>query len=361
MTLRNAGFTRVFRMSNQRCRLVELEAQPYNAEAPLQALAELITPTPLFYIRNHFDQPSIDPSRWRLTVDGWVEHPREVSLDEVQRLPERTVLVTMECAGNGRALMAPAPTGTPWAYGAVSTARFTGTPLCLLLDDVRLRQGVTEVIFVGADHGEVAPGRTVPFARSLPVAAACHPDTLLAWAMNGEPLTREHGFPLRLVVPRWYGVASVKWLTRISAQTEPFEGHFQTERYVYMSERRIPDGMPVTLMRVRSIIARPTDGAHLRFEPVEVAGAAWSGMGSISRVDLSVDGGHSWTAAELGTSPSPYAATPWRLLWTPLKPGTYPLLARATDSTGNSQPLEPIWNTHGYGNNVAHRIRVIVG
>jgi len=256
--------------------------------------------------------------------------------------------------------MVPVPSGTPWTYGAVSTATFTGAPLYLLLNQAKIGSEAVEVAFVGADEGEVEPRRLIPFARSLPVNAANDPDTLVAWAMNGEPLPTEHGFPMRLVVPRWYGVASVKWLVRITALSRPFDGYFQRERYVYVGERGTPEGAPVALMRVRAIIARPADGAEVALGPVEVVGVAWSGSGQISRTELSTDGGRSWTEAELGTPPSSYAATPWRFLWSPPRPSIYILMARATDSAGNTQPLHSLWNAHGYGNNVVHRVRVVV-
>jgi DMSO/TMAO reductase YedYZ molybdopterin-dependent catalytic subunit len=279
---------------------------------------------------------------------------------DLQTLPERTAIVTLEWAGNGRTRMNPVPPGTPWAYGAVGTARFTGTPLHLLLDQAGVGAEAIEVVFTGADQGEVEPGRVTRFARSLPLDVARHPDILLAWAMNGEPLPLQHGFPLRLIVPRWYGVASVKWLVGITVLSRPFEGYFQRESYVYVGERGTPEGTPVTLVRVRGVIGRPSDESKLPLGPVEVAGTAWAGTGPISRVEVSADDGRSWAEAALGTVPSPYAATPWRFVWVPPGPGTYTLMARATDSAGNTQPVEPVWNVYGYGGNVVHRIRVTV-
>jgi len=303
----------------------------------------------------------VDKDSWRLRIEGEVEQPLSLSLKEVQSLPSVTLAVTMECAGNGRKLMDPVPPGTPWACGAVSTVQFTGTPLYHLLDQAHVRPSAHETLFQGADQGEVAPGRVVPFARSLPLAVARHPHTLLAWAMNDQPLTAEHGFPLRLVVPGWYGMASVKWLARVSLLPGPFRGYFQQERYVYVQERGTPDNTPVTRMRVRAIMARPAQGARLKLGPVEVAGTAWSGEGPIARVEVSTDGGATWSQARLGRAYSEYAATPWSFLWTPPRPGTYTLVARATDAAGNLQPLESRWNTYGYGNNVVQWVRVTVG
>ena len=342
--------------------LVPIESNPFNAETPMRALTEPITPTRLFYVRNHFDVPRIDGETWRLTVDGEVERRLQLSLKELQSLPKRTEGVTMECAGNARARMVPIPKGTPFGDGAVGTARFTGTPLSLLLDQVTPLSEAVEVLFVGADKGEAEPGRVEPFARSLPLDAARKSGALLAWAMNDEALLPEHGFPLRLVVPGWYGVASVKWLTEISILQSPFNGYFQREQYVYVGERGggAPEGAPVTLMRVRSVIGNPSDGMSVAIGPVEIAGTAWSGFGSISKVEVSVDNGRSWTRAELRTALSPHAATPWRFTWNPQSPGRYSLMARATDSAGNVQPLDPVWNEHGLGNNAVHSVRITV-
>jgi DMSO/TMAO reductase YedYZ molybdopterin-dependent catalytic subunit len=203
----------------------------------MQALAESLRAAPLFYIRNHFDVPGLGAASWRLPVDGVVEHPLGFSVKDLQTLPERTAIVTLECAGNGRTRMNSVPPGTPWAYGAVGTARFTGTPLHLLLDQAGVGAETIEVVFTGADQGEVEPGRVTRFARSLPLDVARHPDTLMAWAMNGEPLPLQHGFPLRLIVPRWYGMASVKWARRDHRLSRPFEGYFQRESYAYAGER----------------------------------------------------------------------------------------------------------------------------
>ncbi len=338
--------------------LVTVEERPFNAESPLAVLAEPLTPPPLFYVRNHFDVPRLDPATWRLTVTGQVERPLELSLEEVRALPPRTVTVTLECAGNGRTLMTPTPAGTPWSFGAVSTARFTGTPLRSVLDRAGVRPDTVEALFVGADRGEVEPQRAEPFARSLPLEAARHPDTLLAWAMDGEPLSPDHGSPLRLVVPGWYGVASVKWLIEVALVPRPFAGYFQATKYVYVGEPGTPDGTAVTWMRVRAIIARPADGAKLPFGPVEVAGSAWSGAAPVLRVEVSADGGASWSEAGLGTPEHPHAAAPWRLSWSPPAPGSFTLMARAADRAGNIQPLEPVWNAQGYGNNAVQRVRV---
>ena len=339
-------------------KLVTIEEKPFNAETPLAELAREITPTDNFYVRSHFDLPQLDATAFRLAVEGKVESPRSWSLAEIHALPRHSITATLECAGNGRTRLEPAVPGVRWGFGAAGTATFAGTSLHHILDASTVRANAVEALFVGADRGEVGPGRMVAFERSLPLELARHPDTLLAWEMNGEPLTVEHGAPLRLVVPRWYAVASVKWLTHVRLLERPFEGHFQTEKYVYEREHGTSEKAPVSTMRVRSVIARPADGARIPRGVTEIAGTAWSGDARVERVEVSVDGGKSWREAALGRAVSEHAWAPWKISWNFAAPGPCLLLARATDAAGRSQPLESTWNAQGYGNNVAQQIRV---
>ncbi|HEU4882698.1 MAG TPA: sulfite oxidase, partial [Longimicrobium sp.] len=239
------------------------EAPPLNLEAPLHALVEPITPTDNFYQRTNFLIPEIDAAAWSLSIGGDVRNPLTLTLDDIQAFPARTVTMTMECAGNGRIRLVPLPPGHPWDLGAVSTGTFTGVPLRDVLERAGVGARALEVMFVGADAGEVDPDRTVRFERSLPLERAMHPDVLLAWEMNGEPLRPPHGYPLRLVVPGWYGVASVKWLTEIRLIDTPLDAHFQTERYIYLGEQGLADGTPVTAMRVRALIVQPAEDEPL--------------------------------------------------------------------------------------------------
>jgi sulfite oxidase len=339
--------------------LLTVTDRPFNAEAPLPALEAAVTPAALFYVRCNFDIPAIDASAWRLSVEGRVREPSSFTLAELQAMPWREVHATVECAGNGRSLMAPQPPGTAWGLGAVSTGVFGGTPLRHVLEACGLGEAV-EIVFEGADRGPVTGDAAVHFVRSLPRAAALHPDTLLAWTLNDQPLEPAHGFPLRLFIPGWYGMASVKWLTRIVAVSEPLRAHFQTERYVYRGHPEYAAGTPVTFMHVRSLITRPVSGAVLRGAPVPVRGIAWSGFGAVRRVEVSSDGGRSWEPARLLTPTSPWAAVPWEYEWPPAGPGEYRLMARAEDATGRIQPLDPVWNELGYANNAAHRVAVRV-
>ena len=347
-------------MKTEPLKLVPVTSRPLNAETPHAALLDEVTPTELFYVRNHFDAPQVRTSPWILAVDGALARPLSLSLDQLKELPGKTLLVTLECAGNGRASLNPAPSGTPWDLGAVSQARFTGTPLREVLGQLELSENAVEVLFVGADRGETRTGPTVPYARSLPLEVALHPDTLLVWEMNGEALPEQHGYPLRLVVPDWYGMASVKWLQQISIITEPFEGFFQKDDYVYVGEDGLADGTPVTAMRVRALIVQPAQGSSLTPGEVRIAGIAWSGHGALSKVEISFDQGKSWLETELDTAPSPYATQRWSYTWKPESPGQYNITVRASDSQGDTQPLSPRWNKGGYGNNSAHQVSVSV-
>lgn len=325
-----------------------------NAATPLSALTAPVTPNDQYYLRSHAEPPAIDIEAWRLVVKGGTE--RQLALSELRALPADSVIVTMECAGNGRSGMSPQPPGTPWGLGAASVAEFTGVPLARVLESVGLDEDIVEVLFTGADSSEAPSGQVETYRRSLPVAAALDPGVLIAWEMGGELLAPAHGAPARLVVPGWYGMASVKWLTEIEAIREPFRGYYQSDRYVYDGEDGIPDGTPVTTARVRSLITAPTEGDSVAGE-VEITGIAWSGDGAITAVEVSVDGGDDWQVATLHTPSAPHGPTFWALPWVQAR-GSYELVARATDVAGNVQPLEAVWNEHGYGNNAVHRVNV---
>jgi DMSO/TMAO reductase YedYZ molybdopterin-dependent catalytic subunit len=328
-----------------------------NAETPLHVLAEPVTPLASFFVRSNFAVPIIDADEWRLSVEGLVGEPATIGLRELQALGQSDVAAVMECAGNGRRLMSPQPEGTPWELGAVSAGVFTGVPLARVLATCAVDPAAVEIVFRGADSGALDDGRTVHFERSLPVARALDPSVLLVWAMNGEPLTPEHGHPVRLFVPGYYGVASVKWLECIEAVDTPFAGHFQAERYVYVGHPTHAEDLPVTRMHVRSLIAAPAEGDVVS-RTVVVRGSAWSGHGVVTRVMFSGDGGGTWQDAQLRVPSSTHAPTLWSCEWTPGGTGELELLARAEDSAGDIQPLEPVWNELGYANNVVHRVRV---
>jgi DMSO/TMAO reductase YedYZ molybdopterin-dependent catalytic subunit len=329
---------------------------PFNAETPERALATDITPSAHAYVRTNFGVPVVAGAP-RIEVTGTVRRPLSLTMDALNELQQRTITATMECAGNDRLGMHPLPAGEPWRHGALSTVTWTGFALADVLQQAECAPDAVEVLFSAADAGsrDDADGR-VRFARSLPVADALAADVLLAVEMNGEPLTPDHGAPVRLVVPGWYGMASVKWLTHIEVLRVPFAGYFQRERYVYDD----PSGVaPVDRMRVKSIITSPLDGAHSG-RRVAVEGWAWSGNGAITAVEVCVDGGNAWQPAVLGASVSAHAWTPWHMVLELPRAGRIVLRSRATDASGAVQPDVIVWNRLGYGNNAIRQVVVEV-
>ncbi len=306
----------------------------------------------------------VEARTWRLSVRGRIGRELSLSLDELRARPATTIAVTLECAGNGRAQLSPRPLSQPWLLEAVGTAEWTGIPLAQLLAEAGIDEGAVEVLFRGLDRG-IEGGEVQQYERSLPLAEARRDEVLLAYAMNGDPLPPQHGFPLRLVVPGWYGMTSVKWLEEITVLDRTFEGYQHTRSYRL---RQTPDepGEAVTRVLPRSLMVPPgipdfaTRDRLLERGPCTVRGRAWSGFGLIERVEVSVDGGMSWSEARLGSQPSPWSWRSWEWDWDPGEPATYELCCRATDADGNSQPLDARWNLGGYANNEVQRIPVTV-
>ncbi|HEU0025983.1 MAG TPA: sulfite oxidase [Ktedonobacterales bacterium] len=343
----------------------ELQLAARNHAMPAEAVRYPITPPGLHYLLIHFDIPFVDAASWRLSVDGLVERPRALSLDDLRSRPAVSLPVTLECAGNGRALLDPRPVSQPWLTEAVGTAIWMGTPLAPILNEAGLRPGAVEILFTGLDRG-VQGGETQDYQRSLTRDEALRQDVLLAYAMNGEPLLPQHGFPLRLTVPGWYGMTHVKWLGRITALAEPFRGFQQSVAYQIQTTDDGPM-TPVTRMLPRSLMELPgipdfqSRARFLLPGPCALRGRAWSGQGRVVRVEVSVDGGHSWQEATLGEAPegSPYAWRPWTCMWQAAS-GSYDLCSRATDETGLTQPLDAPWNTGGFSNNAVQHVTVEV-
>ncbi|MGI8914366.1 MAG: sulfite oxidase [Chloroflexota bacterium] len=344
-------------------RLVMVTREPFNAETPLADQLGVITPTTLFYVRNHFSIPTLKADEWRLTLDGEFHRPLQLTYRELRAMPSRTLLATLECAGNGRSGLQPKADGEPWNYGAASTAEWTGVSLATVLDGAGIKDSTTELVIEGADQGHVpAAERTIRYMRSLSPEQARQADTLLVYAMNGEVLRPEHGFPVRLLVAGWYGMASVKWVTRISATQEPFRGFYQVDRYVMAHpERGETTTTPLEAIRVRSIITDPGPGTTLAQGLHRLQGAAWSGVAPITRVEVSVDGGRQWQPAQLTSAAERYAWRRWEFHWQSATPGVVELRSRAFDDAGNSQPVEPEWNKLGYANNAIQVVTVTVG
>jgi DMSO/TMAO reductase YedYZ molybdopterin-dependent catalytic subunit len=341
----------------------ELQLAARNHGMPLEALRYPVTPVGLHYLLTHYDIPFVEAAGWRLTVGGLVERRLSLSLDDIRRRPAAEATVTMECAGNGRAQFEPRPFSQPWLQEAVGTARWRGAPLRPLLEEAGILDGAVEVVFTGLDRGlegEVEQS----YERSLPVHLALGEDAVLAYEINDGPLPPQHGFPLRLVVPGWYGMTNVKWLAAITAVDRPFTGHQQVNAYCLRTDE-MDEGIPLTRMLPRALMVPPgiPDFPMRRRTvspgPVVLEGRAWSGWGEVESVKVSTDGGGTWRPAELDEPESAWAWHAWRYEWA-ARPGEYELRCRARDAAGNEQPLEPAWNLGGYANNAAQRVRVTV-
>lgn len=342
----------------------ELQLAARNHGMPLEALRYELTPAGLHYLLVHFDIPEVDPAAWRLEVEGNVGAPLALSLEDLRARPSVSLVVTLECAGNGRALFEPRPISQPWLLEAVGNAEWTGTPLRALLEESGVGQGSVEVLFTGLDRG-IQGEVEQDYERALPLAEAMREDVLIAYEMNGAPLLPQHGFPLRLLVPGWYGMTHVKWLRRISVLTEPFGGFQHMRSYrVRTSEEEL--GTPVTRILPRSLMIPPgipeflSRSRMVEAGRVQLRGRAWSGSAAIERVEVSADGGSTWSDATLAALPSSlYAWRGWTFEWD-APAGEHELCCRATDGTGETQPLEPVWNLEGFTNNAVQRVSVVV-
>ena len=328
--------------------LIVRERNPENLEFPFSTLNSFITSKEQFFVRSHFGVPKLELDAWRLVIEGRVEEPYEIGFDELLRMPSHTVTMTLECAGNSRIFLSPKVGGVQWELGAVSTAEWTGVPLAAMLKRAGVKAGATEVVLEGADNGAIAkepvsPGK-IHYARSLPLAKALMPEVILAYRMNSEPLPPSHGFPLRAIVPGWYGMASVKWLTRVVVTDATFRGYFQTSDYSFWEQRdELPiQLLPVSEVEVKAEVARPALHEIIGADTIyRVYGAAWTGESEISRVEMSTDGGNRWEEAQLLGETVPYAWRFWEYYWrTPGQAGIYTLMARATDARGNVQAMQ---------------------
>lgn len=332
-------------------------ANPEDFEMPLDGFSTWITPTERFFVRSHFYRPELKLEEWRLKAG-------KLALDmaALRQFPRAELVGVLECAGNGRGLFKPGMPGVPWRYGAVGNARWTGVRMADVLRRAGFPSSVKHILCDGADEGI---GSAPDFARSIPIEKAMHADTLLAYEMNGAPLPPEHGFPLRVVAPGWAGDSWVKWLVEIRGLEAEYDGFFMKTAYRRPVKPVAPgtavnpaEMEPVTELGVKSVIASPVEGASVGPGQVTIRGAAWSGEAPVARVEVSTDGGRTWTAAELSPDQAPYAWRLWQASWTPPAKGPHALMARATDTRGRTQPMEPAWNPSGYLFNAVHRVNV---
>lgn len=342
--------------------LDELGLAARNHGMPLEAMRYDVTPLGLHYLLTHYDIPSASAADWRLSIGGHVRTPLELTLDDLHRRPQVTTPVTLECAGNGRAAMLPRPVSQPWLHEAVGTMEWTGTPLRPILELAGVTADAVEVVFTGADHG-VERGQEQDYARSLPLDEARLDDVLLATSANGQPLLPQHGFPLRLVVPGWYGMAHVKWLRTIEVVDHVFDG-YQQRAYRLRTSSDEP-GVPVTRIEPRALVVPPgwpdfmSRRRFLRPGRLMLEGRAWSGWGSISTVEVSTDDGTTWQQAEVEPAHHRHAWQRWMLPWTATT-GLHRLSARATDETGRTQESRPAWNRGGFTGPTTQSVDVLV-
>jgi len=333
-------------------------------ETPVEYFNSWLTPVPHFFVRNHMHEPSeLNADDWRLTIGGEVENPVTLKLAELSKLETHAVVNTLECAGNGRSLQRPQVPGIQWGKGAVSTARFSGPRLRDVLQRAAVKSSGKHVMFRGLDE---VPGKVPPFIRSIPIEKALDSDTLLATHMNGAALTQHHGFPARALVPGWIGAASCKWLTEIKVLENEFVGNFMSPAYRFPNQPVKPgdavkpeDTHPLTALNVKSVISGPADGASVKAGNVKVHGAAWAGEADVVKVEVSTDGGSTWTAANLSHERARYAWRLWSYEWK-AQGGNYAILSRATDSQGRTQPAVPAWNPSGYLYNAVDQVKVHV-
>ena len=369
--------------------LTEVQLANRNSGIHLEVLKHDVTPVGMHYLLSHFDIPYVQSADdWQLAVGGLVDTPLQLGFTQLTEMPRLKQTVTLECAGNGRALMDPRWRSMPWSSEAVGTASWTGTSLKHVLALAGLKNNATTVVFSGADKG-VDNGSVHRFERSLAINDALSEEVMLAWQINDQPLPPQHGYPLRLIVPGWYGMASVKWLDSISITDQPFTGYQQVKTYNFRTSEDDP-GRPVTTMRVRSLMIPPgipdffTRRRLLQRGTTILEGRAWSGAGTpVTRVEIAVkrlpdneelnrrlpaDGSKSasdssadliWKDAELRSTSERYSWCGWQLKHD-FEAGHYRLRCRATDASGSIQPLEAPWDKAGFGNNAVHTLDVWV-
>jgi sulfite oxidase len=347
------------------------QEQPLNAETPLKLLRhDYVTPRELFYVRNHGSLPAVDPANYRLTVSGLVERPLEISLEQLKSEFSRVEMVaTLYCAGNRRRELAEVramPEKIPWDAGAAGNAHWAGVPLREVLHSAGVREEARHVAFTGLDKDEES-GTGTNYGGSIPVEKGTSEDVLLAYEMNGEPLAPEHGFPLRVVVGGYIGARNVKWLSGISLQQTPSDNYYQTREYKLFPPHVTAEtadhsrGEMLGEIPLNSVVCDPAEGEILAAGSVPVRGYAIAGgTRRVERVEVSSDGGETWKEASLEKHGN--HSTAW-CFWEAsldLAPGAYRILAKATDSAGDTQPeaVEEVWNFLGYANTAWHRVNV---
>jgi len=345
--------------------LTLLNDRPINAETPPELLDDAITPTNRHYIRNNGIPPEdADPATWTLTIDGFVDNPMELSIADLRdQFEVVTLALALECGGNGRGFFDPPASGNQWTYGAVACSEWTGVRLKDVLEKAGVQSNVIYTAHYGTDtHLSGDPSKT-PLSRGVPIAKAMTDNILIAFEMNGEPLHQMNGAPLRLVVPGWPASTAQKWLNRIQLRDIVHDGAKMTGKAYRVPNRKVAPGEEVATedfvimerMPVKSLVTFPANGAETG-TATQVRGHAWSGDRTIEKLDVSIDFGATWQAAELDAPVNSGAWQNWRTDVTFPQAGYYEVWARATDSAGEMQPFAIDWNPKGYLNNTMHRV-----
>ncbi|WP_312471369.1 sulfite oxidase [Neobacillus sp.] len=338
--------------------LITRGLRPENQETPIHFLEANETPISLTYRRNHFPYPLLSIQSYFLTIKGSVKNPVTLHYNQITSMPSRSVTTLMECSGNKRAYFDPKVFGEQWTEGAISQGNWKGVSLSTLLTITGVNNGAREIVFQGEDSG-VKNGKHVQFERGLPIEKALDPNVIVAWEHNQKPISPKHGFPFRLIVPGWYGMASVKWLKTIHVINHPFSGPFQTDDYVYYPHKEQNEGsFPVTTNHINSVIQQPLDRQKLTPGQHEITGLAWTGEGVITSVEISLDNGATWKTAILQDTPQKYRWVKWSYSHVFEKNQDYNITVRAFDSISQSQPDEAFWNRNGYGYNKISQINI---
>jgi sulfite oxidase len=368
MTRRNLLFasaaallSRTARSADEQRALITLSPRPTDLEMPVEEFIDEITPVDRFFVRCHTYIPEVKENDWKLVIDGLVERPLTLTISDLKRFPRAELVSVLECAGNGRSFYSPTVAGAQWRFGSVGNARWSGVRLRDVLQKAGLKPGASHLLMDGAD----VPLGTMPdFQRTLPVEKGLHEDTLLAWEMNGKPLTAQHGYPVRMIVPGWAGNSWIKWLQHIEVLDHEFDGFWMKTAYRHPAHP-VPlgtavdpkDMVPVTDLNVKSVIARPSDWTVPGL--VTVQGVAWSNASPVTKVEISADSGSSWQLASLLGKATQYGFRRWTYNWK-AEEGQRTLISRATNAAGQTQPLQPEWNPNGYLWNVAQPRSIVV-
>lgn len=347
--------------------LIVRVTRPFDAETPVREFTSFLTPNHRFFVRSHFGPPPselIAEANWKLRVGGLVERSQAFTLQDLKLFEPVTITAVVQCSGNGRAFHRPKVPGVQWERGAVGNAQWTGVRLRDVLAKAGVKEGAQHVQLQGADRSVVD---SVPlFIRSISLAKALHPDTILAYEMNGQPLPLLHGAPLRVITPGWMADSCAKWLTDITVQAEEAKGYYMQSAYrmpiksVEPGETPTGPSTPLETMVVKSLIVAPQEGETVGPGPHTVQGVAWSGETRVVKVEVSADDGKTWELARLLGEDFPYAWRQWQWLWKARSAGQATIVCRATDSCGNRQPSTTPWNPSGFLWNGWDRVTVTV-